>query len=166
MAHQRTDEVPIRIGFNNYRPDGQGEFEQWLAKEAEGGGVHPETNEATGTQAYSDLYTDPPGRKDVSNVDGHWGKKDQAGGKGVDPNHNNQGTYAASQAERHNVTERALASLPSAEANAQAVLSANFDNARSGNFTAHSLLLQSKTKEGSVSRPSMSERVRNIINRF
>jgi len=161
-----TDDVPIRIGFNNYRPDGQGELETWLAKEAEGGGVQPETNENAGTAAYSDLYTDPPGRRDVTNVDGHWGKKEQVvGGKGLDPAHNNTGTYMASQAERHSVVGRALASVPSAETNAQAVLSANFDHARTGDFTAHSLLLQSKTKEGAA-RPSMSERVRSIINRF
>jgi hypothetical protein len=157
-----TDDVPIRIGFSDYRPEGQGSLEQWLAKEAAEGGVQPESNEAAGTAAYSDLYTDPPARKDVSNVDGHWGKKET--GKPIDPGHNNRGTFTASQMERHAVAEHALNSMPSAEANAQAVLSANFDNARSGNFTAHSLLLQGKTKEGSA--PSMSERVRRIINQF
>lgn len=162
---KNTDDVPLRIGFTNYRPDGQGELETWLAKEAEGG-TQTETNENAGTAAYSDLYTDPPGRKDVTNVDGHWGKKEQiTGGKGLDPSHHNAGTYNASQSERHNVAERALVSVPSAESNAQAILSANFDHARTGDFTAHSLLLQSKTKEGSAS-PSVSERVRSIINRF
>jgi hypothetical protein len=160
----RTDDVPIRITASDYRTAADSELAQWLAKEAAGGGGEvPETNEATGTAAYSDLYDDPKGRKDVTNVDGHWGKKPQQT-TGKDPFHQNRGTYVASQEERHVVTGRALDSLPAAEANAQAILDANFDHARSGEFTAHSLLLQGKTKEGSVL--GLSERVRRIIEQF
>jgi hypothetical protein len=159
----RTDDVPIRITASNYTTAENSELSQWLAKEAAGGGEVPESNESTSTASYSDLYDDPKGRKDVTNVDGRWGKKPQQT-TGADPFHQNQGTYVASQEERHTVTGRALDSLPAAESNAQAVLSANFDHAKSGDFTAHSLLLQSKTKEGAAG--SLSERVRRVINQF
>lgn len=157
-----TDDVPIRITDPSYTTAANSDLSQWLAKEAAGGGEVPETNESVGTAAYSDLYDDPKGRKDVSNVDGHWGKKTHTTESKVDPLHQNRGTFNASQEERHDVTGRALDSLPSAESNAQAVLSANFDHVRSGDFSAHSLLLQGKTKEGQ----SLAERTRRIIDQF
>jgi len=161
-----TDDVPIRITAENYTTAANSELARWLAKEAAagGGGEVPETNESAGTAAYSDLYDDPKGRKDVSNVDGHWGKKTHSSESKVDPLHQNRGTFNVSQEERHMVTSRALDSLPSAEANAQAVLAENFDHVRSGDFIAHSLLLQPKTKVSSVG--SLSERVRRIVEQF
>lgn len=160
-----TDDVPIRITAENYTTSANSELARWLEKEATtSGGEVPETNEAAGTASYSDLYDDPKGRKGVSNVDGHWGKKTQSTESKVDPLHHNRGTFNASQEERHTVTGRALDSLPSAEANAQAVLAENFDHVRSGDFTAHSLLLQPKTKVSSAG--SLSERVRKIVEQF
>ena len=159
-----TDDVPIRITAPEYTTAAESALTQWLSKEATGGGEVPETNESTSTAAYSDLYDDPKGRKDVSNVDGHWGKKTQPTEQRIDPLHQNRGTFVASQEERHTVTQRALDSLPAAEANAQAVLAANFDHAKSGDYTAHSLLQQGKTK---VSSPgTLSARVRHIIDQF
>lgn len=158
-----TDDIPVRITAPEYKTAGESDLAQWLNKEATGGDV-PDTNESTSTAAYSDLYDDPKGRKDVSNTDGHWGKKTQTTEHQVDPLHQNRGTFAASQEERHAVTQRALDSLPAAEANAGAVLSANFDHAKSGDFTAHSLVLQKQTK--TASSGTLSERVRHIIDQF
>jgi len=159
-----TDDVPIRITAPEYTTAAESALTQWLSKEAMGGGEVPETNESTSTVAYSDLYDDPKGRKDVSNVDGHWGKKTQSTEQRVDPLHNNRGTFSASQEERHIVTQRALDSLPSAAANAQAMLAANFDHAKSGDYIAHSLLQQGKAKAASAG--TLSERVRHIIDQF
>lgn len=157
----RTDDVPIQITDPVYRPIGQGQLETWLNKEAEGGGVQPENNESVGTSAYDDLYNDPPGRKDVSNVDGNWGKREPThNGNHIDPQHNNQGTYTAAQQERHAVTGRALDSLPLAERNARELLAKNLEHAASGNFTTHSVTVQGSSKESSV-----SERVRKLLSR-
>ena len=132
----------------------------WLAKEAAG---EIPNNENDSTVNYSDLYDSPEDRKDTSNVDGRWGEGGKTEQGRQAPFHQNDATYAASQKERHEVAGRAYSTLPAASANARAVLSANLEHARSGDFTAHSLGLQSATKEGSA---SLSERVRDIIDRF
>jgi hypothetical protein len=152
-----TDDHPIQITSPDYRPSHRSELEEWLRKEAEGG-LKPEDNEAVSTTQYSELEDKPKGRKDVSNIDGHWGE-----GSKSEPFHNNDETYAASQKERKDVSSRSFATFPAAAKADQALVSANFEHARSGNFTTHSVLLQDKTKEGSA---SLSERVRSLVDRF
>lgn len=155
-----TDDTPIRITAPEYRPSGKGDLEQWLAKEAEGG-IKPEDNEDKSTTDYQELYERPEGRKDGSNVDGRWGEGPHMANGRQEPFHQNDGTYRRSQTERHEVASQAFATLPAAESADRALLSANFANARSGNFTAHSLLLQGKTKEGA----SLAERANEILRR-
>ena len=158
-----TDDHPIRITAPEYKPNGQGLLEQWLAKEAEGG-IKPEDNEQVSTVNYSDLYDDPKGRKDGSNVDGNWGEGPHMAAGKQEPFHQNNSTYTASQKERQDITSRAFQTKAVAERADQALLSANLEHARTGDFTTHSVLLQSKTKEGAA--PSLSERVRSLLNRF
>ena len=155
-----TDEHPLPVLSPDYRPAHRSELQDWLMKEAEGG-IVPETNESTPRKGATDLYDDPPGRKDVSNGDGHWGEGSQA-----EPFHHNDATYEATKKDRHDVTSRAFNTLKANEKADQATIAALFDHGRSGQFTTHSVPLLSKTKEGSAPSESLSDRVRRLTGRF
>ncbi len=154
-----TDEHPMPVLFSNYRPAHRSELQEWLMKEAEGG-VTPEANEATPRKGATDLYDDPPGRKDVSNIDGRWGE-----GSKAEAFHQNDATYEASKKDRHDVTSRAFATLKANEKTDQATVSELFEHGRSGQFTTHSVPLLTKTKEGSAPE-TLSDRVRRLTGRF
>lgn len=129
-----SDDHPIRIVSPDYKPSAQSDLAQWLMKEAEGG-VKPENNEDKSTVDYGDLYETPKGAvQPQPNT----------------PEHLLTNEHARAQRERRDIAGRAFRTTPAAEQADQALLGANFDHARSGDFTAHSLLLQSKTKEAST----------------
>lgn len=157
-----SDDCPVQITDPAYRPSGQGQLEQWLAKEAEGG-IKPEDNDATSTTNYSDLYDSPKGREGGSSTNAHWGEEPHKDRGKQSPFDQNDATYAASRRESREVSGRAFQTLPAASSADQKLLAQNLEHARTGNFTTHSVLLQPKTKEGSA---SLSERVRHVVGRF
>lgn len=142
-----SDDHPIRVTDPTYKTSAQSDLATWLAKEAEGG-VRPEDNEDTSTVQYGDLYDTPITAKMPPPPD-----------KPNAPFPQNTENYTLAQKERRDVAGRAYATTPAAERADQALLSANFDRARRGDFTAHSVLLQSKTKEASV---TLSEQTRRL----
>lgn len=142
-----SDDHPIRVTDPTYKSAAQSDLATWLAKEAEGG-VRPENNEDTSTVQYGDLYDTPSTAQLPPPPD-----------KPHAPFPQNTENYTLAQKERRDVAGRAYATTPAAEQADQALLGANFDHARSGDFTAHSLLLQSKTKEASS---TLSEQARRL----
>lgn len=155
-----TDDPPIPCIARDYLPAHESELTAWLAKEAEGG-IKPEDNEVTPRRGATDLYDDPPGRKDVSNTDGQWGE-----GSSKEPFHQNDATYEQSKRDRHDVAARAFSKLPANEKQDQGTIAELFEHGRAGNFTTHSVPLLTKTKEGAAQpQLSLSERVRTLLNR-
>lgn len=153
-----SDDCPIKITATEYRPSGQGELELWLGKESAAAKVAAapklEDNEDESTAAYGDLYEKPKDRKDGTNIDSRWGE-----GLGQEsPVHNNAATFHDANQERRDVTSRALSTFPAASAADRALLSANFEHVKSGDFTSHSVLLHDQTKQA-----SLSERVKNVL---
>ncbi len=136
-----TDDVPVKITSPDYRPAGQGALEQWLAKEAEA----LETNEDSKHEPVK-LHDDPPAHKGPPT-----GKPE--------PFHQNEATYAESKEDRQEVTRQAFNNYDEAERHLQELLGANLDHAKSGDFTSHGVLLQSKTMEGST----LDEMVRKLF---
>lgn len=142
-----SDDHPIRVTDPNYKTAAQSDLATWLAKEA-AGGVKPEDNEDTSTVQYTDLYDTPSGAKLPPPPD-----------KTTAPFPQNTENYTLAQKERRDVAGRAYATTPAAEQADQALLSANFDHARRGDFTAHSVLLQGKTKEASATLSEQASRL-------
>lgn len=164
----RTDDVPIRITAPEYKPSGQGDLETWLGKEAADaqearGRGKIEDNEQASTVNYGDIYETPEGRRDGANVEGNWGEPPHMAGGRQEPFHQNDATYAVSKDVREGVVRRAFDTFPAAQQQAHAALAQNLDHARTGDFTTHSVILQSKTKEGSA---SLADRVRALTGRF
>lgn len=160
-----SDDPPIKITAPEYRPVGQGALETWLRKEAEEArGRGKLENNEDGQLEASELFDDPDGRRDGANIDGRWGEQPHMANGRQEPFHQNNATYSESKRDRQSLVERAFGRFNEAQRSEQALLSANFDHARAGDFTAHSVLLQSKTKEGSAK--SLSERVRGVLDRF
>lgn len=141
-----SDDHPIRITEPSYKPSAQSDLAQWLAKEAEGG-VKPENNEDKSTVDYGDLYETPAGLERPPAV------------TKTSPFPHTPANYTMAQRERRDVAGRAYATTPAAEQADQAMLSANFDHVRSGDFTTRSVLLQSKTKEASA---TLADQVRSL----
>lgn len=129
-----SDDHPIQVTSPDYKTARDSDLAQWLAKEAEGG-VKPEDNEDKSTVEYGELRDRPKGAVPPPPTATEQLMTDQ---------HNR------AQRERREVAGRAYATTPAAERADQALLGANFDHAARGEFTAHSVLLQSKTKEASA----------------
>jgi hypothetical protein len=128
-----SNDHPIQITSPDYKTSRESDLAQWLAKEAEGG-VQPENNEDKSTVEYGELRDRPQGAI----------PKQPTAVEQLMTNQHNK-----AQKERREIAGRAYATTPAAERTDQALLGANFDHAARGEFTAHSLLLQSKTKEAS-----------------
>lgn len=144
-----SDDYPIQITSPDYTTARNSELAQWLAKEAEGG-VQPETNEDKPTVEYGELRDRPQGAipKQPTSVE-----------KLMTDQHNR------AQKDRRDVAGRAYATTPAAERADQALLAANFVHAASGKFNAHSVLLQSKTKEASPRTLSEKLNVMGLLRR-
>src|SRR5665213_723542 len=108
----RSDDHPIKVTSPEYRPAGQGEFEQWLGKEAElakvAADTKPKDNEDQSTTDYADLYDNPPGRTDGGNLNSTWGEGPNKDKGKQSPFHNNDATFLRANEERRQVTGRAL----------------------------------------------------------
>ncbi len=160
-----SDDHPIKIVSHDYKPAGQGDLEAWLGKEAEEAklklaeATKLDDNEDTSTANYADLYANPPGRKDGSNVDGVWGKEPHKQNGRQDPAHNNDTTFRAANKERRDVASRSFETFPAASAVEHALLAKNLEHAASGDFTSHSVLLQPEKRASA----SLSDRVKSIL---
>jgi len=136
MAHSSTDDYPVRITSPDYKTADRSELEAWLRKEAAAvaGGVKPEDNEDSTTAQYSELYEPPAGAKKLVETALHT-------------------TYpngAASQATQREVLDGAFASTPATAKAEQALLSANFEHARTGDFETQAPLLRGERAKGKV----------------
>lgn len=136
-----SDDHPIQVTSPDYKTARNSDLAQWLAKEADGG-VRPEDNEDRSTVEYGELRDRPKGAVPPPPT-----KVEQM----LTSQHDN------AQRERREIAGRAYATTPAAERADQALLGANFDHVARGEFTAHSVLLQSKTKE--ASSRTLSEKV-------
>lgn len=160
-----SDDHPIKVTSPEYRPAGQGDFEQWLNKEADLAKVAAapklEDNEDTSTVNYGDLYDNPPGRTDGANLNASWGEGPNKNKGKQAPFHNNDATFHRANEERRQVTGRALDSFPAAAAVEQALLAKNLEHAARGEYTSHSVLLHDGVKQA-----GLSERVKDILDRI
>lgn len=126
-----SDDYPIRITAPEYKPAGQSDLATWLAKEALAAqsGVKPEDNEGASTVAYGELYEPPVGAT-----------KPEKDPKGL-PFPQATTNYATAQNERREAIGNAYATTPAASAADRALMGANFDHVRNGDFESHSPLL-------------------------
>lgn len=136
------DDHPVKITYSDYRPVGSGELEHWLGKEAAG---EVQTNEADTTAQYTELYDSP--------------KVDTPGSPADDGMFHGNTTRLADE-DRRGFLQRVLNSATSSVQNSKAIMSANFDNVREGNFSAHAVGLQGAGKQ---STPSLKDQVRKLL---
>lgn len=169
-----SDDAPVKITFRDYQPRGESDLELWLRKEAAVGSdsksdkTKLDDNEADTTVRTVDMYDPPEGRDGTSNYAKSGEPPNMLDEGRHDPFHNHDATYDSSVEVRQGVLERLFDSTPAARKADQELLSQNFEHARTGDFTAHSALLQSKTKEGSAlphvaRRLTLSERVKKVL---
>jgi hypothetical protein len=119
MAPSHIDEQPMRVTFADYKPPGQGDLEQWLAKE---GGQLSEPGEEGEVPGDPHLYESP--------------RKEQL----------DAGSYASAQKERQEAAEKAVPALTESAKAEQRLMAANFDSVNRGDFATRSVMLGSKSK--------------------
>jgi hypothetical protein len=157
-----TDEVPnIKIAFKDYKPAQESDLAGWLEKQAEdpNPATSLKTDEDKSSVGTNQVYEDP-GERVGDGHDARWGETPKE-----EPAHHNDNTFKESVNVRRGVLERQLSGFANAQSADQQLLADNFSNVSSGNFEAHSALLQSKTKTGSA-EPSLAERVRKLTGRY
>lgn len=142
-----SDDHPIRVTAENYKPVGQGAFEQWLKSAAETPKVAAQTgdNENSTEAPFNDLYA-AKGDEPIGN------------NKSVKLHHDD--AVAKANVVRRGVTQRIFNEFPGASAVEHALLAANLDHAKSGDFESHSVLLNESTKQASV---SLADRVDQLF---
>ena len=95
-----------------------------------------ETNEDQTTRGYTNVYPDPPGRDD------QWGEKGpQENGRNA-PAVFSTGALESNKDTRLGVLGRVLDNKEQAATAARALMAANLDTVRSGDYESHSVLLQ------------------------
>jgi hypothetical protein len=95
-----------------------------------------ETNEDQTTRGYTNVYPNPPGRDD------QWGEKGpQEGGRNA-PSVHSTGAVEGNKDTRFGVLGRVLDNKDQAAAAARALMAANLDTVRKGDYESHSPLLQ------------------------
>ncbi len=148
------DSHPIPCIAKDYKPAGESDLVNWLAKEA-AGGMQPDDNEEVSKKKSVDLYEDPPGRQDGQNLDARWGVETKG-----ELAHNNEGTFRESKETRTEILRRAFDKLPSVVKQDVDAVSALLDHASSGQFTTRSATLLGKAKLAAPE--SLVDRVRRI----
>lgn len=140
-----SDDHPIRVTAENYKPVGQGDLETWLKNAAEAPKVAAQTgdNENTAEEQFNDLYADK-------------GDEPRGDNKSV-VQHHDAAVQKANET-RRGVTKRIFNEFPGAAAVEAALLAANLDHAKNGDYEAHSVLLNASTKQA-----SLSERVNELF---
>jgi hypothetical protein len=128
-----------------------------------------QNNEGASTVGTTSLYDDPEDRVEGGEQHAPWGEEGPSEGKR--PNqafHNSSGVYDEHKKVRQGVLDNAFAGRKNTDAADQALISSNFAHGKSGDFTAHSVHLQSKSVE-KVSHPrtpTLMERVAKIAGRI
>jgi len=128
-----------------------------------------QNNEGESTVGTVDLYAKPEDRIPAGDLNAPWGEEGTSE-KG-EPNqafHNSSGAYNAHKAGRQGLLDRAFAGRSKADAADQALIAANFDHGKSGDFTAHSVHLQGKSLEkiSHPRTPTLMDRVRRLAGRI
>jgi hypothetical protein len=144
---------------------GQQEDELYELLQSKSAAGELETNEDASTVGSTDLYDGPADREGGGKIESPWGEAGQT--EGSTPNqafHNSNGAYDEHKRVRQGVLDRAFSGRSKADAADQALIAANFDHGKSGDFTAHSVHLQAKSVEkiSHPRTPTLMERVRKI----
>ena len=126
-------------------------------------------NESASTVGTTSLYDDPEDRAEGGKPESPWGEEGPS--EGSRPNqafHNSDGVYDEHKKGRQGVVDNAFSGRKNTDSADQALIAANFDHGKKGDFTAHSIHLQSKSVE-KVSHPrtqTLMERVTKIAGRI
>lgn len=135
-------------------------------KKAEGELV---TNENESTVGTVQLHEDPEGRAPSGETESPWGEPGPTeGGRPNQAFHNSSGAWEEHKKGRQGLVDHAFADRRKADAAAQALVKANFEHGRKGEFNAHSLHLQGISKE-KISHPRTStlmEQVKKAIGKI
>lgn len=126
-------------------------------------------NESKSTVGTTGLYDDPEDRAEGGEQHAPWGEEGPS--EGSRPNqafHNSTGVYDEHKKNRQGVVDNAFSGRKNTDKADQALISANFDHGRKGDFTAHSIHLQSKSVEkiSHPHTPTLMERVLKVAGRI
>ena len=116
-----------------------------------------ETNEDQTTRGYTNVYPDPPDRED------QWGEKGHMENGRNAPAVHSSGAVEGNKDVRHGVLERVLDNKNQAATAAKALMAANLDTVRDGDYESHSVLLQ---KVSFPRQRTLSERVLRTLGRL
>ncbi len=109
-------------------------------------------NEGASTVGTANLYDDPDDRVE-GEMDAPWGEKGPTEqGRPNQAFHNTSGVYDEHKKVRQGVVDKIFFDRKKTDAADQALISANFEHGKSGDFSAHSIHLQGKSVE-KISHP-------------
>jgi hypothetical protein len=148
----KSDDHPVRILYPDYKPAYASEMAEYLHKLADGeleqGGEVPGKNEpypdpGEGQDKHDLKREDPIARNRLGHEDAF---------------HSSDRVFQESSQVRRGVLDRTFEQFAPQSGNERAMMAANFEHVRSGQFESHSALLQPKEKTS-----SLAERVRKLI---
>lgn len=135
-----------------------------LLKTADHEPGHLENDEDKSTVGTTHVYDEPEDRGEGGSVDAPWGEKGTTLDGHPQADHQSDGVWNEHKKVRQGVLKNVLDSTSVAAKADQALLSKNFQHVAKGDFSSHSVQLQSKSVE-KVSHPrveSLLEQVRRI----
>jgi hypothetical protein len=136
-----SDDHPIRVTAENYKPTGQGDLETWLKTAAVGPAPASTVTTSTGDnensreEPFNDLYAV---------------KGDEPIGNNTSVKLHHDDAVSKANVTRRGVAKRIFNEFPGAAAVEAALLAANLEHAKSGDFESHSVLLNESTKQASL----------------
>lgn len=145
-----SDDHPIRVIFPDYKPAHSSEMTEYLFKLAEGE-LDMNTSSVPGK---TELHPDLGEQEDLKREDPL--PKDRLGHETAF--HSSDRVFQESVQTRRGILDREFDQFGPQGTNDRALMAANFEHVRSGQFEAHSALLQPKAKTA-----SLSERVKKLI---
>lgn len=125
-----------------------------------------DNNEDASTVGAIDLYEEPADRATAGKIESPWGEEGHTeGGRPNQAFHNSNGVYDEHKKVRQGVLDRAFSDRGKADAADQALIAANFEHGKSGDFTAHSVHLQGKSVEkiSHPRTPTLMELARRVL---
>lgn len=128
-----------------------------------------ENNEDDSTAQTADLYEDPEGRIEGAQSDSQWGEEGPKEGKR--PNqayHHSEGAWDEHKKDRQGVLDNIFHDRSKADSADQALIAANFEHGKGGQFSAHSVHLQgaSVEKVSHPRTPTLMDQVRRVAGRI
>lgn len=153
--------------YNRGMPNHEDELYELLQTKRASGEI--QNNEDASTVGTVNLYDDPEDRAEAGKIDAPWGEKGPTEGKR--PNqafHNSDGVYDEHKKVRQGVVDHIFFDRKKADEADQALISANFEHGKSGDFNAHSIHLQGKSVEkiSHPRTPTLMARVVKIAGRI